>query len=416
MYTAPVTLSASASFVDPITYWGNVFATTQGNVAKLVDVASENPFPVLNQVIENQARYANAIGTALSSAADGLYQWAEESIGRRLPEALNALAQGDLLAAAQVIKFAVTDLGIAAVGMLPLLSLPYEIAQNVANMLETMAAQGADTGIIGKPAFGLLNLANTMVGAAATFGQALVDATEAGDPVTALSTIVNAPAFFTDCLLNGQAVVRPNGSVIRTAGLLSLDSVTKTSWSLGSALLVHIPRAIAAAITPPATTATDSMAIAAAPARELPTTNSPVTTLETAPASDPAPATLDSPLDNSPEPGIQTEHDATALVSASSPAAKDVPADTATKSDTAVSLPAKRVRASLHDAADQAGDGVKKLTNGIEKSVKKFTDSFSKVRKKEGANNTGTRSAKKAKAANGGATSSDKKDNTGSED
>ncbi|MGV0813189.1 hypothetical protein ABQF34_14605 [Mycolicibacterium boenickei] len=419
IYTAPVTLSASASFVDPITYWGNVFATTQVNVAKLVDVASENPFPVLNQVIENQARYANTIGTALSSAADGLYQWAAEGIERRLPEILDALAQGDLLAAAQVVKFAITDLGIAAVGMLPLLSLPYEISQNVANVFETIAAQGADTGIIGKPAFGLLNLANTMVGATATFGQALIDAAEAGDPVAALSTIVNAPAYFTDCLLNGQEVVRPNGSIIRTAGLLSLDAVTKTSWSLGSALLVHIPRAIATAITPPAaiaSTATDSPAIAAAPAPELPAADNADATPEALPEPDSEEAPVASTAVDSPEPGNRVEHNTAGRADASPLATDKVTTDSTVGSDTAVSLPAQRVRTSLHDAADQAGKRVKKLTSGIEKSVKTVTDSFPKAGKKEAADSAGRPSAKKAKVTSSSAASSDKKDKTGSDD
>lgn len=418
MSAASVALTASSTFVDPIARWAEVFATTQTNVGKLVDAASADPFPVLNQIIENQARYANTIGTALSSAADGLYQWAAEGIERRLPEILDGLAQGDLLAAAQVLKFAITDLGIAAVGMLPLLSLPYEISQNVADVFETIAAQGADTGIIGKPAFGLLNLANTMVGATATFGQALIDAAEAGDPVAALSTIVNAPAYFTDCLLNGQEVVRPNGSIIRTAGLLSLDAVTKTSWSLGSALLVHIPRAIATAITPPAaiaTTATDSPAIAAAPAPKLPAADNADATPEALPERDSEEAPVASTAVDSPEPGNRVEHNTAGRADASPLATEKVTTDSTVESDTAVSLPAQRVRTSPHDAADQAGKRVKKLTSGIEKSVKKFTDSFSKPAKKKERANSGA-SAKKGEATDNGATSSDKKDKTGSDD
>lgn len=243
----------TSSFVDPIGYWAEVLATTQTNVGKLVDAASADPFPVLSQIVENQTRYANTIGTALSGAAEGLQSFAAKVNERYLPEVINALSQGELQAAAQEIKFALTDFGIALYPMIPLLSMPYQMAQNVANVFETMAAEGANTGIIGKPAFGLLNVAGTMVYAVATVGQEIIDAAEAGDPVAAMSAVVNAPAFLTDSLLNGQAVVRPNGSIYRTPGLLKLDAVTNTAWSLGSALLVHIPQAIAAAITPPAT-------------------------------------------------------------------------------------------------------------------------------------------------------------------
>ncbi|MGV0741452.1 hypothetical protein [Mycolicibacterium sp. XJ870] len=250
----------TSSWVDPIAYWAEVLDTTQTNVSALLAVASEDPFPVLNQIIVNQAGYANTIGTALSSSAQGLYDWATVEGGGNLPTVVanmrTAIAEGDLQAAAQEMKFAVTDVGMALFGMLPLLALPYQIAQNFANTLETMVAYGLNTGVVGKSAYGVLNVLNTMIYAVATVGQELIDAAEAGDPVAAVSAFINAPAFLTDSLLNGQAIVRPNGTIHRTPGLLNYTAVHFTHWSLGSALLIHIPRAIAAAITPPAVPAT----------------------------------------------------------------------------------------------------------------------------------------------------------------
>ncbi|WP_395310424.1 hypothetical protein V4U86_06260 [Mycobacterium sp. AMU20-3851] len=273
---------AASSFVNPIAYWGEVLTTTQTSLDRLLTEAGTDPFPVVRQIIANQTGYADMIGTALSSTAEGLVQWTVETIQRRVPEIMTALGQGDLVGAAQVMKFAVTALGIAGFGMVPLLSLPYRIAQNLANVFETMVAVGANTGIIGKPAFGLLNVLNTMIGAVAAVGQEFLDAAKAGAPVSALSTIINAPAFLTDALLNGQKVVLPNGVIRRTTGLLSFSAVTNTAWSLGSALLIHIPRAIAAALAPPAPASTALVNDVAA----LPSANAQLVLLDAGPTTE----------------------------------------------------------------------------------------------------------------------------------
>lgn len=208
--SASVQLTAS-SFVDPVTRWGEVLTTTQTNLQRIVDAASANPFPVLNQIIANQTRYANTIGTALSSGADGLYKFATGTGAGDLPAlvatAQDALAHGDAKGAAQQISYALTGLGFALFPTLPILSIPGQITQNIANVAMLIAAQGLNTGIIGKPAFGLLSLAQTSIGVTGAIAQSLVDAATAGDPVAAVSTIVNAPADFTDAMLNGQLII-----------------------------------------------------------------------------------------------------------------------------------------------------------------------------------------------------------------
>lgn len=110
--------------------------------------------------------------------------------------------------AAQQISFALTAMGTALFPMLSMLSIPGQITQNIANVAKLIAAQGLDTGIIGKPAFGLLSLAQNMIAVTATIAQSFVDAATAGDPIAAVSTIVNAPAEFTDGMLNGQLIIR----------------------------------------------------------------------------------------------------------------------------------------------------------------------------------------------------------------
>lgn len=256
--SAAVELTAASYVdVDPIAYWGEVLATTQANVTALVGAASADPFPVLNQVIANQAGYANTIGTALSSGGASFFEWATTEGNGTLPtllkEAGAALAQGNVKLAASRIQYALTTVGVALVPMLPLLALPYQMAQSVANVFQTLVATSLySPGALGKTVLGLMNVVGTGVSALGTIGQAVVDAANAGDAATALNAIVNSPAYLADSLLNGELIERPGRPPLRTAGILSLTlNPTNVSWGPLSALFINIPRTIAAAITPP---------------------------------------------------------------------------------------------------------------------------------------------------------------------
>ncbi|MED5815117.1 hypothetical protein VST63_22380 [Mycolicibacterium sp. 050232] len=246
----------TTSFVDPIGYWGEVLATTQTNLLALVDAASANPFPVLSQVIENQTGYADTIGTALSAAAQKLETWATGTGNGTLSNSLEQVTQyleaGNVKMAATRIGGILTHLGTALMPMLPVLGIPYQVAQNVANVWQTVAAPSYyNPGLIGKPVLGFMNVASAQMTALGTLGQALYDGINAGDPVAVLSTIINAPAFLTDALLNGELIIRPGRPTIRAYGVLRLTEDSSLSWSPASALFVNIPRVIAAAITPP---------------------------------------------------------------------------------------------------------------------------------------------------------------------
>lgn len=245
-------LMAGSSFENPITRWIEVFQTTGASLTTLLNAAGTDPFPVIRQIIANQTAYANTISTAVTAAATGVFRWLTVDERANLPASLRLiaqyLAQGNITAIGDQINFALTDLGISLFGLLELLAIPYEMSRNVANVFQTLVSQSLfNTGILGKTGFGLLSTLQTAIRAVTISGQALVDAGRAGDPFAALSAIVNAPAEFIDAVLNGI----PNRFGRRVGGLLAL-TLTGTSWSLGSGLLIHIPRLIAAAITPPA--------------------------------------------------------------------------------------------------------------------------------------------------------------------
>ncbi|MBP2454630.1 hypothetical protein [Mycolicibacterium lutetiense] len=256
--TAGVELTASAgSFVNPITRWADVLGTTNASLSTLVDKAAADPMPVLRQIIANQTAYASTIGTSLTRTSTGLVQWLTSEqgtgIGTTLPASLpviiERLSQGDIVGAQTEFASALSGLATTLFTMLDLLSLPYQISANVTAALNTIVQKSMfDTGLVGRTGFGLLATVQMAVQQLAESAQAVVDAGEAGDPVAALSAIVNAPADLTDVVVNGKV----NRFGKRIGGLLTFTPATSSGWGLGSALLVHIPQAIADAITPPA--------------------------------------------------------------------------------------------------------------------------------------------------------------------
>ncbi|NOQ59289.1 hypothetical protein [Mycolicibacterium fortuitum] len=403
--TASVQLTAS-SFVDPIAYWGDVLELTNTNLSKIFAEASADPFPVLRQVMANQTGYANTISTALvTTVQDITTYFSSDAVGNfksAITQATDLLAQGDLIGAYGKISGSITVLGAAASPMLPLLAIPYQIVQNAANILKALSKQGAEIGIISKVAFGLLGAAQLAGRSVVDTAQTIVDAAETGDPISIASAIVNSPAHLTDAWLNGPITVLPNGQVVRGAGFLKLGSYQYgLNWSPISAL-IYVPRAIAAAITPPPTPAittaqldssstTSNLALPAgsptaedASATQLAIAAEPSST----PASDPSPALVVSapaePQQDGPAQGATTA----AIVNVSSEGATDLSDSskaTPSKAATTAARPTQKLKASLQNTAKQVDKGIKKLGSNIEKSVKTVSDRISTAGKKKAA-------------------------------
>ncbi|WP_454788073.1 hypothetical protein [Mycolicibacterium lutetiense] len=377
--TANVELTALAdSFVNPITRWVEVLEATNSSLSTLVQTAAADPMPVLRQIIANQTGYANTIGNALTTTATGLGQWLTSEqgtgIGSTLPAALplfiESLSQGDVLGAQTQFSNALGGLATTLFTMLDLLALPYQISANVTAALETIVKTSMfDTGLVGRTGFGLLSTVQMGLNQLGVSGQALVDAVEAGDPVAALSTVVNLPADLTDTVVNGFV----NRFGRRVGGLLTYTIATSSGWSLGSALLVHIPRAIAAAITPPATPAPTVTGVASLPspaAKTLalnigsPDDNADVSSVraaaETGSAQD-APETASA--EAAPPGDSETTGTATRLVRKSP---ITTPGKTATRTTRdAQPKPLKDIRDGIKSAAKKVGADVKKAAAGV---------------------------------------------------
>lgn len=403
--TASVALTASSSFVDPIAYWGDVLELTGTKLSAILNEASASPFPVLSQVIENQTRYANTIGTALATTAQKLeVYFTSDAIGDfkwATAQAWDLLAQGDVEGATSAISGSITRLGVAAYPMLPMLAIPYQMGQNAANILKALSQQGSDYGITAKVGFGLLGAAQQAAGAVANTVQTVIDAAETGDPISISSAIVNSPAHFTDTWLNGPVIVLPNGKKVRGAGFLNLSSYQYgLNWNPISAL-IFVPRAIAAAIAPPST----------APATTAQLDSSSATGKVALPVESPT-----AEKSSATHLAIAAEAPSTPATEPATSAATNVsPQDTTELSDGTKTQPSdtggialrqgQKLKASLKTAAGQVDRSRNGVRSDIEKSVKKVTDRLSKVGKKKPAGVTSSSAA-----------SSDKKDKPGSDD
>lgn len=412
--TTPVSLTAAASsFIDPIAYWGDVLELAGTNLSTHFDAAIADPFPVLSQVVENQMGYANLIGASIATTGERLNAFVNGAYFAGQIEKLKAeLAAGNIASAARAINGILINGALPFYPLLDMTKIPGLIGWNFANALQTLAMESlSNVGVAGRLGFGALELVRNALSAVAWTTQTIITAAQSGDSVALASAIMNAPASLTDGLLNGAIVPHPLPSrppYRGGTGFLtpSKSGVDATSWTPLDAM-IYLPRVIAKAITPPPTTAADTapadapLAITAAVAPE-PTASGEVVS--------------DSVLAES-QRVVRTEG-VPAAANVNLPDAADVSADHAVDTSNAVSVPTQRARASVHDAADQAGKRVKKLTSGIEKPVKKFTDLFSKPAKKKERANSGA-SAKKGEATDNGATSSDttdKKDKAGSDD
>lgn len=410
--TAPVVLTASSSFVDPIAYWGDVLELAGANLSTHFDAAIADPFPVVSQIVENQMGYANLIITALSTTSQRLDAFVKGAyFAGQIEKIKTQLAAGNVASAAQAINGIVINGAIAFYPLLDMTKIPGEIGKNVANVLQTLAMESlVNVGIPGRLGFGALELARNALASVAWTTQTIITAAKSGDSVALASAIVNAPANLTDGLLNGA--MEPHPFPNRPPYRGGTGFLTPTTFGVGAAswtpldAMIYLPRVIAAAITPPTTTAADVAA-----------TDAPLTIAATV-APEPTTASgevvSDSALAESED--VTRAPVETATTDVNSPVANDVSADSTTESDTAASRPAQHVRVSLQDAADHIDKPGKKLSNSIAKSVKKVTDSFSKPVKKKEPTTSDASSAKKGKAAGSGAASSDKKDKTGSDD
>ncbi|WP_454788074.1 hypothetical protein [Mycolicibacterium lutetiense] len=388
--SAAVELTAST---DPISAWINVFGKTFNNVSQIGGAVIADPAPILQQVIANQLGYAQTLGTGVATIPPALIKWATVTVPAALQLASDKVAADDIVGAATAISNAIGGFLAVPGGMFSALPIPGNMTDNLTNAMHAFMNLSTMLSLVS----GVLNPIQATVFAAGDSGQAYVDAMKAGDQAAAVTALINTPAALADAFLNGIAKTRvpgvPGGHSAFN-GLLTFNA-NPSQGGLVQALLVGVPQAIAAAITPPVAppaALTEVSSVPEATARTV--------TLDTPSA--PAVETLKRAVQ--PESELSTAIAATAEVSGtdeSMPAAAAVaesatPSESVTVKDGNKTVPGE-VKTSLNAADDSA---TTTSTQRTKPSVKSLRDHIKSSLGKVGLKK---RSGDKAATSKGGA-------------
>jgi hypothetical protein len=265
--TASVQLSA---FSNPFTPYVDLVGNTIGNVAYIGNEWLSQPFPFLGQSISNGLGYAEQYVTSMVGFVKGMSEWATGdgygSLPNGLREAADLLKTGNIEGAVQALNtsFIMMFLG-GPIALMSLLEIPVAISKNVTAALEAVNFQVMFLGL------GFLQNTlgvNMQLGASA---QAIFDAVRVGDVAGAVSEAIGMPAKALNALINGYST-----EFVTMPGLISHGQNGSVPGLLYS-LLVNLPRAIAAAIKPPAPAPLADVA-------SLPDATATLVSLEAAPA------------------------------------------------------------------------------------------------------------------------------------
>ncbi|MET4430080.1 hypothetical protein [Mycolicibacterium sp. 624] len=399
--TASVQLSA---FSNPFTPYVDLVGNTIGNVAYIGTEWLSQPFPFLGQSISNGLGYAEQYVTAMTGFVKGMAEWATGTsadpygtLPAALREAANALKTGNIEGAVQALNMSFVVMFLSGpISLMSLLEIPVSISKNVTAALEAVNSQVMWLGL------GFLQNTLGVTTAMGNSAQAILDAIRVGDLAGAVNEAIGAPAKVLDTLINGLA-----GTSL--PGLISHGQNGGVPGLLYT-LLVSVPRAIAAAIKPPAppsladvaslpeaTATLVSLEAAPALAVEAPkvevvsgsTTPAPETTVET-PATTPVVEVTAPEVAPEPTTPIEAEVPATATEPVSTEPSTTAPAEgettdpdtTVTPVDTkdgnkvvpvvkagANKTSGDRTQAGLNALSDQVGAAAKNFGDGIKKAL-----------------------------------------------
>ncbi|MGE2723220.1 hypothetical protein [Mycolicibacterium pulveris] len=241
-----VQLTASSTFVDPVTRWIQVFQATAANLTELVDYLNDHPGRSLPGLLEFLQAKANGYGYALfgriPQVVEGLGHWSRNYLQPGLQMAIEQLASGQPAAAVETVKSTIGTLfGLASplFGMMGVVTLPSMLIKDIADITRAVTAPLQLIESINS----VLNLAWSPVLALGITAQKVIDAVEAGDLLGAVGALLNAPADAVDHFLNAPG------------GLVEVTRTGSTGQNIWGGLLVQllakIPRAIMLNLDPP---------------------------------------------------------------------------------------------------------------------------------------------------------------------
>lgn len=204
---AEIELTAGLDDLNPIPGWVDVFSNSAANIRGLFDVMPGTPFPIIQQVLANQAGYVTSIlnggdiGTVFSQIGDNF------SNAIAAPFLAGDLSDAPVQwsgAAGQLIDWLVDLIGI---------DLSHQsIFDAISPVAGAIPIVGPLFGFTASPASGLLlGSVGPIVGPGIVFGEgishAFNDLFSASDPLHALADLINLPSGMANAFLNGGEVL-----------------------------------------------------------------------------------------------------------------------------------------------------------------------------------------------------------------
>ncbi|ORA81441.1 hypothetical protein K3U93_17075 [Mycobacterium malmoense] len=217
---AAVPAAALTDFINPaalplpLATWVNTFQAAGKNLQTTANLIQKLPFPTLQQIAANWASYADLYVKSYQTAANGAVNFytgtaANADFWPLLNSAFNNFASGNINTAVTNLFYAFYEYPFTEIGepLETILNIPANITQNLANATNYLTTDG----IIYIGFFGILGVPAGVQTALGTSLQAASKAWSTGDPVGAISNLLNTPGATVNALLNGT-----NG----TSGLL----------------------------------------------------------------------------------------------------------------------------------------------------------------------------------------------------
>ncbi|WP_167107526.1 hypothetical protein [Mycobacterium sp. DL592] len=395
---------------SPIAVYSEILSDTFDNVAALSQAILADPFPLLSQVIRNQLGYAEEIGGAIAGIPAGWQTYVTGRGATFLASLQTSLNAGDVGGAVNYLSsFVLYGLQATVSPVLNTLltytprgstvanpGIPQQIVQNLANAVGVLLSSTVVVSNIFQSIYGT---ALSTVAAAGDGLAGLAQSVSTGDVEGAINSLINLPGLIVNGFLNGWQ--HPQSAAPFPALLTFVpvapptdpaNGVTRTGVSIGllGRLLVTIPQAIAAAITPVTTTASSAAPVAAVTAAAA-------TTAETVPTTA---ATTETVSAGEVAETSGSESTDTAATPTDSVATKPT---TSARSATTSTRPSRA--SATADAADSIGGEVKKSVGGSRKAAAKKPTATSSDSGSDSASGSASESA--SASASKGAASSD---------
>ncbi|ORA85042.1 hypothetical protein K3U93_03900 [Mycobacterium malmoense] len=231
---------AAAAF-DPTFGWESVFEQTSTNLSTLSQEWLAAPAPLLQQVITNQLGYANMYGLAFNDVAKGLYNFITgDGVGNlqwSVAMAAKDLFAGNLSGVFSQLSSIYFSGALSVLEPLEsLLPIPVEETQNLANLAD--AAFGSIGSPVASLALQLVELPQGLFAVVGDSAQGVLNGITGGNPLEALTAVLDTPANLVNALLNLYPGVYGEGT---------FDGILQPGH-IASLLLLTLPQTLATSI------------------------------------------------------------------------------------------------------------------------------------------------------------------------